>query len=422
MVEHAAAVLGISVDVVAEQISEESSWNPTARSPVGAMGIAQFMPGTWRSYSSGNPDDPVAAFDAYTRYMSDLMKQEGGSIRKALAAYNAGPGNIGAGYGYADSILTKSGQSTGATSTGVSPSTSGTGSTTAAAIDPATLAEQYGFTAAFLDANPELKKVFNQAVTGQWSTDKFKATLMTTNWWKSHPGSERDYLTQSFTDPATAKQKYTQASLHAWDLMHQLGVAVPYAQQLSIGNMLAYNIVAKGWNDDQVKYFASQYINLVNGKMYGDAETQYQNGLTYAYQMGVKMSNSFYQTGIQNIEKGTSTFADLQAAIRSQAKSQYSQFSQQIDGGQTVQDLASPYLQQMGTLLEQNPNALSVFDPTISKALSYKDPTTGVVGAQPLWSFENTLRQDPRWLQTNNARDSLYQVAHGVLQNFGQTW
>jgi hypothetical protein len=183
-------------------------------------------------------------------------------------------------------------------------------------------------------------------------------------------------------------------------------------------NALAYNIAAKGWSDDQVKYYAGQFIRLSSGKMSGDAETQYSNGLQYAYSMGVKMSDSWYQTMVQNIERGTATFADLQAGIRNQAKAQYSQFSQQIDGGQTIQDIASPYIQQMGQILEINPQTLSAFDPTVKAALTYKDPKTGAPG-QALWQFEDSLRQDPRWLKTDNARDSLMSTAHGVLQSFG---
>jgi hypothetical protein len=420
-VNNAAAALGISPNIVAAQINMESGFNPNAISPAGAQGIAQFMPGTWQSEGSGSPFNVADAFAAYTKYMKSLINQEGGSIQRALEAYNAGPGNLGAGAGYASSILSAAGS--GLSVTADTSGTSGGGSiTTPAPIDASTLAEQYGFTSAFLNANPELKNIFNQAVTQQWSTDKFKASLMTTNWWKSHSDTERTYLTLLATDPAAAKQKLAQANLHAWDLGHQIGLQPGSAAMNAATAAVGYNIAAKGWTDEQAKYYLGQYVSLSNGKMYGDSETQYSNGLQYAYSMGVKMSDSFYQGQVQNIEKGTATFADMQAAIRQQAKAQYSQFATQIDGGQTVQDLASPYIQQMGTILETNPNALSAFDPTIAKALQYKDPTTGALTSQPLWAFENTLRQDPRWLQTNNARDSMYQVAHQVLQNFGKAF
>lgn len=109
-VANAAAKTGLPAAVVAAQINYESSFNPTAHSPAGAEGIAQFLPGTFASYGpkGGSPWNPADAFIAYANYMSELLKEEKGSIRKALAAYNAGPGNLSAGYGYADHILSAS--------------------------------------------------------------------------------------------------------------------------------------------------------------------------------------------------------------------------------------------------------------------------------------------------------------------------
>lgn len=104
-VQRAAQDTGIPEAVIAAQLELESSWNPRAVSPAGAQGLAQFMPGTWKTYGHGSPFDPDQAIKAYARYMKALLRQEKGSLRKALAAYNAGPGNLSAGYGYADSIL-----------------------------------------------------------------------------------------------------------------------------------------------------------------------------------------------------------------------------------------------------------------------------------------------------------------------------
>jgi hypothetical protein len=284
-----------------------------------------------------------------------------------------------------------------------------------ASIDSATLAEEYGFTAAFLNANPELKKLFATAVAKTYSTDKFTAALQNTKWYKSTSDDERKWLLEVGTDPATAKQDLAQATTHAKQLMGSIGANLTSSQLAG----LAYNIEAKGWTDDQAKYYGGTYAKLTNGAMSGDAETQYSNALQYAYSMGVTMSTSFYKTGVDNIEKGTATYADLQAGITKQAKAQYSQYGKQIDSGMTMQDIAQPYISQMGTILEVNPTTISAFDPTIKAALNYKDPTTGAPGSQPLWQFENTLRQDPRWMQTQNAQDSMMGTAHKVLQDFG---
>ena len=87
------------------QAIAESGLNPNATSPVGAMGLTQFMPGTWKDVSrtlslNGSAYTPALNIQAQAYYMSYLMNQ----FKKprplydqyslALASYNAGIGNI----------------------------------------------------------------------------------------------------------------------------------------------------------------------------------------------------------------------------------------------------------------------------------------------------------------------------------------
>ena len=75
--------------------NNRSNGNPFAVSRAGARGIAQFMPGTARSYGLGNPFDAPASIDAQAHLMRDLLRQFG-SVSLALAAYNAGPSPVSA--------------------------------------------------------------------------------------------------------------------------------------------------------------------------------------------------------------------------------------------------------------------------------------------------------------------------------------
>jgi soluble lytic murein transglycosylase-like protein len=84
----------VSMNVLAAQLYAESGFNPFARSPAGAQGIAQFMPGTARAYGLADPYNPAAAIDAQAHLMSDLLERVGGKLALALAAYNAGPGAV----------------------------------------------------------------------------------------------------------------------------------------------------------------------------------------------------------------------------------------------------------------------------------------------------------------------------------------
>lgn len=96
----------LTPSLVAAQIQQESGWNPDAISPVGAEGLAQFMPGTWSTYGrdentdgSANPLDPPDAIMALGRYdcaLHDLVAAlpAADKVGLMLAAYNAGPGAV----------------------------------------------------------------------------------------------------------------------------------------------------------------------------------------------------------------------------------------------------------------------------------------------------------------------------------------
>jgi hypothetical protein len=88
-----AARWGVPPALMAGQLMAESGFDPSAGSPAGAQGIAQFMPSTAASYGLSNPYDPVAAIDAEAHLMHDLLTQFG-SPELALAAYNAGPAPV----------------------------------------------------------------------------------------------------------------------------------------------------------------------------------------------------------------------------------------------------------------------------------------------------------------------------------------
>lgn len=96
----AAQESGLSQELIAAQIDNESGWDPDASSGV-AHGISQFTHETFAAYGEGDIWDPQESIKAQGRYMKTLMdmyekqaedKEE--QVILALAAYNAGPGNV----------------------------------------------------------------------------------------------------------------------------------------------------------------------------------------------------------------------------------------------------------------------------------------------------------------------------------------
>jgi hypothetical protein len=92
-IARAASRFNVSATLLAAQLYAESGFNPFAVSPAGARGIAQFMPGTARSYGLRDPFDAAASISAQAHLMRDLLRRFG-SVPLALAAYNAGPGAV----------------------------------------------------------------------------------------------------------------------------------------------------------------------------------------------------------------------------------------------------------------------------------------------------------------------------------------
>src|SRR5271166_4835324 len=74
-------------------IWQESNFQPDAVSPVGARGIAQFMPGTAAERGLANPNDPEAAIPKAAELLANL-KQRFGNLGLAAAAYNAGAARV----------------------------------------------------------------------------------------------------------------------------------------------------------------------------------------------------------------------------------------------------------------------------------------------------------------------------------------
>lgn len=88
-----AAKYDISPALLEAVVWQESRWNESARSPVGARGLAQLMPGT-ASQMGVNAGDPTSNLEGGARYLRMQLDAFGGDVEKALAAYNAGPARV----------------------------------------------------------------------------------------------------------------------------------------------------------------------------------------------------------------------------------------------------------------------------------------------------------------------------------------
>ncbi len=93
-IERIASQYGLDPHLMYAVISAESSFNPNAVSPAGAMGLMQLMPDTAKRFGVADPFDPVSNLEGGAKYLRFLLRHFQGDWELALAGYNAGEGAV----------------------------------------------------------------------------------------------------------------------------------------------------------------------------------------------------------------------------------------------------------------------------------------------------------------------------------------
>jgi soluble lytic murein transglycosylase-like protein len=94
VIMHAGERQGVDPRLIHAVIWQESKYKNEAVSHVGAQGLMQLMPATAKRFNCDNASDAESNVEAGTKYLRFLLKRFDGNVSLALAAYNAGEGNV----------------------------------------------------------------------------------------------------------------------------------------------------------------------------------------------------------------------------------------------------------------------------------------------------------------------------------------
>jgi hypothetical protein len=316
----------------------------------------------------------------------------------------------------------------------------------------------YGYSSALAAAVPEIAALLKKAVAGKWDVQRFTDGLQNTGWWKEHSDSAKQALALQKQNPAEYAQQYKAATAHVTQIAAQMGVTLSAAQ---IANQATIDMW-QGLNDSTLQAnIGGMYTGTpAAGTGAGGSAVQLNAQINQlASQYGVPVTQGWVNTMIKQALSTGTGIEGATAALSSMAQSTYPGLAQQIAAGQTVQQIAQPYMASMAQTLEIPDGSLTLKDPTIQKALQATQmqqpksstgstppagatplPTLGSAtgaakantdsaatsatpaispGMMPLYQFQDMLRQDPRWQNTDNAKQSAFGMLHQIGADLG---
>lgn len=284
-------------------------------------------------------------------------------------------------------------------------------------LDMQELAQRYGWSMAMLNSDPSLKKLFESAVAGNWTPDKFVAELRNTPWYKKNSETARQMAVLKTTDPATYAQRTAQLRASVATMARDMGAPVSSASMAAITEQA----LTLGWNDDQIRAQLAKYVSFMDPKnkiLSGQAGQVEDELRAYARDMGVRMSDKFLMGAVRQVASKAQSVGYFRDQIAQLAISAFPQLEDRLRAGQTVAEIADPYRQAMASILELNPEQIDVWDDTIRSAISGRDKD-GKPAMKSLWQFEKDLRKDPRWSKTKGAMNEAASLVRRIGVDFG---
>lgn len=295
----------------------------------------------------------------------------------------------------------------------------------AAAKAAANLKASYGFVAMLASKVPAIGKLMQRAVREKWTSERFQMEVASTAWWKNTPPARRQWITQQASDPAGAQRALDTGGQQIRTLAGELGVAAGITTSWAKSIWLEGQL--NGFDDQQIRALVFQKLasrvpldaaggafgSTINqaremagayGYVPTDLEGQVRRAATDALWFGAEG-----QTGLSSWE----------SKLKNYAKSKYAAFADRIEAGETVRDIAQPYVDTYAQVLEVNPQDVGLDDKLLQKWLQgTTEAGKGPVGV-PVWQAEQDLRKDARWGYTTNAKQAAAEAATVVGRAFG---
>lgn len=277
----------------------------------------------------------------------------------------------------------------------------------------------YGYVYTIANAIPELRTILQSSIAAGDTADNLTAKIESSSWWMQNADTARNLAVQAASEPGTYAQNLANAknlvSLKAQQLGRTLndGTLTALALQTLTSNA--------SWDDSVLSQAVTKAGSFASEGLpdtYAGTAAQMQTHMNQvAESYGIPITDSQMGTWIGRVQSGADSLDGFESLVKARAKASYPQFADQIDAGQTVRDIADPYISTMAQTLEIPETSITLKDSYVQKALGQRNPD-GTATSQPLWKFQQDLKRDPRYDQTTQAKTD----AFTTLAHIGKDW
>lgn len=279
----------------------------------------------------------------------------------------------------------------------------------------------YGWIVELYDAIPELKSTIDTAVSEKWTAERFQDAIKSTAWWKTTESSERKYIEEQTTDPATLQAKIERKKGEISAFVAKGGYTLGDAALTT----LATQSVKFGWDtNQQVRYIGAEIVRTGTTGTSGTPAIQGADAATIrslASQYGLQLSEDSLKNYTEGLISGSVTQEQIKQNFKMDAANLYPSLKAQLDAGRTVDQVVAPYKTTAANVLGISPDTIDFSDPNKwGRLLSYSDPKNNENRLMNLSEWGSYLRTLPEWQETDDAKMLYRDLASTIVRGFGK--
>jgi hypothetical protein len=270
----------------------------------------------------------------------------------------------------------------------------------------------------------QIDNLFATAKAGKYNEATFMEALKGTDWWQQTLPSMRAFFIET-NDPrnkSTFAEKMLNQTDYVQQQMEKLGIAIrdidpvtgKVIDNTSMVQGIAMESIQNGWSEAQLQEHLATKSEVIftGGGLVGSYVDQLKSqALKYGVTLDKNQLN-YMQRDLLNPADGKDAQYYL-GSIKQQSIDANPWFAASLKEGRTLYDVTSTYRNQMANLLEIAPENITWND-LMNKVVNKEKNA-----ANTFADFTKSVKQDPLWQYTRNAKETYSNMAVDLMKQFG---